>query len=307
MPAIWFDHFLTYARTANVDEHVNSYAALGFQPDEKTVRHEPGLRNRFIFLGPEYIEFCWVEEEALFVQADEQDKTQRRASRPFGIGLLAADIHALHDDWIRRGFTLPEVWSKAPRDAPPGTPPLWSFQDIPAALLPGTSCFALTYHSRPKDQPRRILQHPNTIYAIAGVSFVAHSSQERAACWRDLLAPTEALTPSRAGWEVHIGPHRVNWMSPEGYRSTFGWEWTSPAHPNAELAALHLLCTDLEQAKGMFRRGGREVSPLPGEGDEIWLVKPDDDDGFVFTLRQQPREAWLQERIARTGENLTFA
>lgn len=105
MTNINFDHFITYASADNIDDYIQEYAAQGFIPDEQTVRHEPGLRNRFIFLGVEYIEFCWVEDEELFTKGDDAEKSFRSAARPFGIGMVAEDIQAIHDDWTKRGRT----------------------------------------------------------------------------------------------------------------------------------------------------------------------------------------------------------
>ena len=54
MTNIQFDHFITFTSAINIDDYLEEYAAQGFVPEEKTVRHDPGLRNGFIFIGPEY-------------------------------------------------------------------------------------------------------------------------------------------------------------------------------------------------------------------------------------------------------------
>ncbi|MCK7485403.1 MAG: VOC family protein [Bacillus subtilis] len=171
MTNIRFDHFITYTSAENVDDYIKEYAAQGFTPDDQTVRHEPGLRNCFIFLGAEYIEFCWVEDEELFAKGDDADKSFRSAARPFGIGLISEDVQAVHDGWTKRGYSVPDVWSKAPRDAAPDVPPVWSFQDVPPGLLPGVSAFVLTYHRRKRDDIRKVLIHPNTTYALSEVTY----------------------------------------------------------------------------------------------------------------------------------------
>lgn len=307
MTNIRFDHFMTYTSAANLDDYLKEYATQGFVPHEKTVRHDPGLRNGFIFVGPEYVEFCWVEDEALFAAADAEEKLLRTTPRPFGLGMIADDVQAVHDDWMARGYSVPEVWSKVPRDATPNTPPVWSFQDIPSELLPGVSCFVLTYHTRPKDEVKQIKIAPNTIYAISGVTFVTTEPEARATCWRNLLAPGEQVNQSGTGFHVWIGPHRAMWMTPEDYQVSYGLNWMPFPHPVGELALLHLLASDLRVAKIMMEQSGRRTFPVSVRGEEELLIAPDARDGFIFIIRQQPIEMWLRERMGRTGEKLKLA
>lgn len=306
MANIWFDHFLTYSNAVNIDDYLKQYAAQGFLPEERTVRHDPGLRNRFTFLGPEYIEFLWVEDEELFAKADAEDKLLRASPRPCGIGMIAEDVNRIHADWTAQGYSLPEVWSKAPRDATPDTPPAWSFQGIPEELLPGASCFVLTYHNRPQGEEKNIKIHPNTIFAISGVTFVSKEPKARAMCWRKLLAPGEQVVQSELGFEVFIGPHRALWMTPDTYHSTYGLDWIPAPHAFGELAVLHLLASTIETAKKMIEQSEKQVLPIEVEDHEEFLITSDVRDGFIFCLRQQSPEKWLQERMARTGEKLKF-
>lgn len=307
MTTIRFDHFITYANAPSIDTYLQEYATLGFLPEERTVRHEPGLRNGFAFIGPEYLEFCWVEDEALFEKADDEDRLLQATPRPFAIGLVAGDIQAIHDDWTARGYSVPEIESAKPRDADPEAPPAWSFQEIPDDLLPGASCFALTYHLRPKDKERQVKIAPNTIYAVSGLTFVAPEPHARATCWRDLLAPGEPVRQSAGSASVRIAPHRATWMTPEAYQSAFGLDWQPHPLPQRELALLHLLATDLQVVKAMMEGAGRRTTALFVEGEEALLVTPDPRDGFVFLIFQQPAEAWLRERIGCTGERLNLA
>lgn len=68
------------------------------------MRHDPGLRNGFITIGPEYLEFLWVEDEALFAAAPQEERELRTPPRPFGIGIEAADVAAVRDAWVARGL-----------------------------------------------------------------------------------------------------------------------------------------------------------------------------------------------------------
>jgi hypothetical protein len=314
---IRFDHFITYTSAADIDDYLKEYAAMGFVPLERTVRHEPGLRNGFVRFGPEYIEFCWVEDEALFEDADEEEKLLRAAPRPFGLGIVSDEVQAVHDDWTARGFSVPEVSSKAARDAPPDSPPVWSFQVIPDELLPGASCFVLTYHLRPRDQVMEIKIAPNSVYAISGVTLVSAEPEARAACWRDLLAPGEPVLQTESGFQVWIGAHWARWMTAGDYEASYGLNWSpnllagpnlvGAPHPIGEMAILHLLASDLGIARSTLEQAGRKTTAVPVGREDGLLVAPDARDGFVFVLRQQPPETWLRERVERTGEKLRLA
>lgn len=304
MTGIRLDHFITYTSALDIDDYLKEYAAQGFVPHEKTVRHNPGLRNGFVFVGPEYLEFCWVEDEALFAEAEEEDKLLRDAPRPFGLGMVSDDVQAVHEGWVARGYTVPDVSSSAPRDAPADSPPVWSFQTIPSELLPGAWCFALTYHMRPKDKATDIRIGPNTIYAISGLTFVTPEPDVRATSWRDLLAPAEQIVRAGTSTEVRIGAHRVAWMTAEDYRVAFGMNWVPSVHPRGELALFHLLASNLGIARTTMEQAGRRVTPISLDEEDALLIAPDARDGFTFLVHQRPIESWLQERIGRTGEKL---
>jgi len=258
---------------------------MGFLVSDRTARHEPGLRDGFVFFVSQYIEFCWVEDEALFSEGEPEESDMRRAHRPFAIGLVSDDIQATHDDWLARGHDLPEVFSKAERGAD-NVPPRWSFQEIPEALLPGASCFALTYHvSR---SPETIA--PNSTYAIAGVTFVSSSAKEHASAWRDLLAPGASIDSSHDAHQVAIGPHIAQWMEPGQYQRRYGRAFDPAPHRFGELALLHVLATDLKRVDSALVGSGREVIPIdPTSGDGPGLfVPPDPQDGFSFLVTEQP-------------------
>jgi len=304
MTGIRLDHIITYTSAECIDSYLKEYAALGFVPAKETVRHDPGLRNGFVFIGPEYVEFCWVEDETLFEEASAQQRLLCATPRPFGLGVVAWDVGAVHDDWTARGYELPEVSSSAPRDAPADSPPVWSFQMIPEELLLGAWCFVLTYHRRSKDKATEITIGPNTIYAISGLTFVAPEPEVRATSWRDLLAPEEAVKPLSHGYCVQIGAHRAAWMKADHFTATYGLDWVPFPQPVGEVAMLHMLASDLSAAKTTLEQSGRQTSTVIVGVEEALLVAPDPRDGLVFTVQQQPVEEWLQERKAKTGETL---
>ena len=282
-PTVQFDHFITYIEAPSLEQHLDRYRAAGFAVADRTVRHDPGLRTGFVFFGDAYLEFAWVEDEALFAGADESEVARRKASRPWGIGFKADDVSRVHADWIRRGLAVPEVFSKAPRDAAPDAPPGWSFQDIPEALLPGAVCFVVTYHRARPGEPRK--PGTNTIYAIHGPTFVSAAPKQRATAWRDLLAPAAPILGSEQESAVTIGPHRATWLSPDRYRDTFGRAWTAAPHAFGELAPLHLLASDMRAAESALTTAGWEI--VPADQGAIF-VPPSPLDGFSFLISGGP-------------------
>src|SRR3712207_5505300 len=164
------DHVLTFANVPNIDDFVERYRALGFVVSDETRPYQPGLRNRFVQFGCEYLELVWVEREDEFARGGTEEFARmfpdlpslRQATRPFSIGFSSQDVEALHQQWTHAGWSLPPVWSFAP----PGMPPILSFQAIPDGLLPGASCFALTYHGAATSQARKVQRAANTTYAI---------------------------------------------------------------------------------------------------------------------------------------------
>ena len=164
------DHVLTYAAASSIDEHLETYRAAGFHVARVTARHRGGVRNGFVNFGPEYLECVWVEDEAAFAAGHPRmpgltDAELRRAARPFGIGFLAADVPALHEEWTARGDALSPPFHEWPPGAPAGAPPALTLQAIPGELLPGALCFALAYHFDAK--PASLVVPPNTVFAIA--------------------------------------------------------------------------------------------------------------------------------------------
>ncbi len=307
MPTLRLDHFITFTDAAVLEDHTAKYRAAGFNVLERTARHAGGLRTGFVAFWPEYMEFAWVEDQELFAQADGNYHQWRAALRPWGIGLATDDVRGLHDEWTARGCDVPAVESTIPRDAPADTPPVYSFQEVPADLLPGAHCFALTYHHPSiAAASRKIRPGSNTTYAIAGVTFVCAAPDVDAARWRDLLAPDAAVRHVQDGREVAIGPHLVQWCTPDGYRARYGRTWPGSPHEWGKLAVLHLLATDLELARRSLQGAGRHVAQIRiSQPDrDALLVSPDEHDGFVFAIEERPLDDWIRERNMLTGETL---
>lgn len=311
MENVRLDHFITVANVPDIDEYMQEYGRAGFSVVERSARHEPGLRDRFVSFGPEYLEFAWVEDEEAFSTGQDRSlfpnfAELRAGNRPFGIGLATDDARALRESWTGRGYTLPEVIEGLPRDAAPGSKPVWSFQPIPPDVVGGVVLFALTYHSRHGDVVRQVQVAPNTTYAIEGVTFVSASPEERAQRWRDLISPVGTVREEEDFCEVRTGPHFARWLTPLHYQEYLGLSYKEPPHAFAEMAAIHLLAEDLDRAEEMLAGAGRDVSrmPDPASGLDTLYVYPDPRDGFTFAIAQRPAQEWLAERTALTGEKL---
>ena len=301
------DHILTFANVNNIDEYVAEYRTIGFVVNEATYRYKPGLRNRFITLGCEYIELVWVEDEAAFAESSPEEFARmfpdlpalREVAHPFSIGFQTASVNALHDTWTSQGYDLPSIWSFAP----PGMPPVLSFQTIPSTLLPGVSGFALTYHNAAENQVHEAQMGPNTIYALEGITMVCATPATDAALWRDLLAPDLAVQDQGSVCTVNVGAHTVHWMTPEQYHAGYGLDQIETPHDSGNIAALHLLASDLDKAKAMLGSSGN--SALSAENSEQSHVKMSDPrDGLTFIIREYPIDRWCNERMALTGERI---
>ena len=309
MENVRLDHFITATLVDNVDDYMEEYTRAGFNVRPEGVRHEPGLRNRFISFGPEYLEFTWVEDESAFSSG--QDKTffpgialLRAGNRPFGIGLVTDDAQALHESWTARGYSLPDVITMPP----PGgdQAPIWSFQPVPGDAVGGVMLFALVYHTRPKDAVRKVQVSPNSTYAIEGVTFVSDTPQERATRWRDLLAPGQEIVERESFYEVRTGPHYARWVTPLHYQEYLGLSYKESPHSYGEMSIIHLLAEDLDKAETVIGEAGRDVARMPdyASGLDTVYVYADPRDGFTFAITQRPAQQWLEERTALTGEKI---
>lgn len=307
MSTAHIDHIITFANVSNIDDYVDQYRSRGFILSEATHRYKPGLRNRFVTLGCEYIELAWVEDEAVFAAGGTEEfarmfpdlPTLRLAARPFGIALKSASVEALHQAWTERGYTLPPVWSFAP----PGLPPVFSFQPIPSDLLPGARSFALTYHGEDRDKAREVQVAPNTVYALEGLTFVCATPEISATRWRDLLAPSGTIQQNEGVCTITIGAHTLHWMTPEHYRSCYSLPWVESPQGCGDIGALHLLVSDAGQAERMLGAEVRRIKNASGNG-QFLVIPPDTHDGLTFIIREYPIETWRSERMARTSEKL---
>jgi hypothetical protein len=296
------DHVLTYAAASSIDEHLDTYRAAGFHVARVTARHRGGVRNGFVNFGPEYLECVWVEDEAAFAAGHPRmpaltDSELRGAARPFGMGFLVEDVPALHEAWTVRGHALPPPFHERPPGAPADAPPALTLQAIPAELLPGALCFALTYHFDAK--PTNVIVPPNTVYGMAGVTFVSDRPEARARRCRDVLAPGAPL--EAGGTAFALGPHRLRWLTPGQFEAALGRAWVPPPHGRTEIAAIDVLAERLDRAEDLIGRAGRPVVRLERGSETRLVVGPGPRDGVVLAVRERPAAAWAAERGLALG------
>ncbi len=309
MAKLKLDHVITSTNIASIDVHLDDYRKAGFLPVEYTVRLDPGLRNGFIAIGPEYVEFAWVENADEFNRAAVANPilaALRAIPRPFRISFVTEDISAVHDEWTARGYDLPPIQSLKPQDAQPDDLPLWSLFDIPPSILRGVWFVVEQYHRHREGGMQEISMSPNTIYAMVGITFVSNVPGEQAARWRDVFALAEPVQREEGIVEVRLGPHVFTWMTPEKYQDTYRLPWEFANHPFGEIAILHLHANSLEKAHEMLYKAGRETAPISSDligGDGI-LILPDIRDGLTFLVTECPVQDWLDERTSITGEHI---
>jgi len=309
MPLIRLDHFLSYTNAKNIDNYLKIYETLGFIPMSQTVRHNPGLRNGFIAFNPEYIEFLWVEDEAVFQEkADDNHKQSRQDRRMYAIGLASEDIEALRSSWVNQGLTVEDIRYDRPRDADPDSDPRWAFLATPANALPGIHTFALSYLSRKPqstDRFKEISVAPNGIYGIFGITFVTEQPKFRARQWQQILAPDQELVETETFVQLMIGAHTLYWITPAIYGQIYEEPWIPASHAFGELAILHLLSNNLEQTRIFFEKVKRECKEITGLLKKQYLYLPKmANDGFRFEIAEKPADNWLHERTTITGESL---
>ncbi len=304
------DHILTFADVHNIDNYIARYRMLGFQVTNETRPYKPGLRNRFIQLGCEYLELVWVEDEAAFNAGGHEEFARmypdllalRSAARPFSLAFKTENVEALHQQWTGEGYALPEVWSFAP----PDMPPVLSFQTIPDDLLPGASAFAITYHlNTPASEVRHVRPAANTTYAVEGLTFVSNTPQENAARWQSLINPAARVYEAEQAYRVSTPPHAAWWMSPTVFQERYHVEYTPSPHRYGDIAAIHLLAEDLAAAAARLEQYAvPQTDPITQEN--LLVVSPIGNDGVTFIIREYPIERWQTERTHITGEQIVI-
>lgn len=299
--AAWADHFITYTEDA-VDSVMARYRRAGFitSPPERTVRHEPGLRNGFVYVGPEYLEFCWVEREDEFreqVAVEPYYATLRSEHRPFGIGFQVLEPENFRARLVESGLEMPDVLFARPQDAPIDSEPRWAYGMFPDGTTPGAHAFYLSYLGR--DGQRRnenFFVGENGIFLIVGAVLVSPMPRTRLQQWSSHLLGSEQ-SDARDSRGVAYGPHAYIWITPAEWNRLSGAPYPDPPAEFQELSAVVALSFDLERTERFLESASfpfqRSTIDLPvfGRHEGLFLF-PDPRDGFPMLILEGAVQDW---------------
>src|SRR4051812_4917978 len=107
------EHIFSLINAKNLEEHLEHYKKAGFNVSSQTVRHPPGLRNGFAYIGCEYIEFEWVENAKEYKEGKKayHDVFQKHPA-PFGFGFEEPNIEAFHGRLEASGLMISKIYSR---------------------------------------------------------------------------------------------------------------------------------------------------------------------------------------------------
>ncbi len=295
------EHIFSLINAKKLEDHLEAYMKAGFVVSPQTVRHPPGLRNGFAYIGCEYIEFEWVENVRKYKKGKKAyHDVFRKHPAPFGFGFEEPNIEAFHERLEKNGIKIPKIYSRGPSDAKKGDAPWWSFQDLAAKLLPGVFPFVLRYEKRDYTKGRNAYCGPNKIFALSGVTFVTKTPQKDAVAWCEILSPRAKPHKVDGSIQVPIGPHRMEWLTAKAFEKKYGRKPYMP--PSGRFASLrktgllHVLSDDLETTRKVLSRAGRTVTEVEVDGQHCLYVEPIKSDGFTFLIREYSLAKWKKER-----------
>jgi len=297
------DHFIAFTDTP-IETLLDRFGRAGFavaSPDQ-TVRVPPGLRNGFVFIGPDYLEFCWVEREEEFAEGVARDRGLRRireGQRPYGIAFRTEDAARFREGLLRRGFDVPDVVVARPSDAPEDAPSAWAFGALPPASTPGAHAFYMAYLAGAGERPRVFDVGRNGIFLVVGAVFVAERPDLRTRAWARLFGEDSLLVENRG---FALGPHTFVWVTPSEWERIAGRPYPvgGPFH---EIAAVVVRSEDCARTEEALIAGGipvvRRHLALPGFDSEPGLVVfPEVAGGFPMIVLPGEREPWMRWREA---------
>ncbi len=306
----WADHFITYTEEP-VDQRMARYRRAGFlvSPPEWTVRHDPGLRNGFLYVGPDYLEFCWVEREEAFeeqARVEPYYRSLRDGHRPYGIGFQVRDPEGFRSRLVRAGVEMPEVLLARPSDSADDSPPRWAYGMFPEGMTPGVHSFYLAYLGEDgQRRNERFFVGENGVFLFVGALFVSPTPVGRVRQWSALL---DGGADVRTRSAVVHGPHAYVWVSPEGWGRMTGTEFPDSSASVHELTAVIALSYDLARTRRFVESAGIAQSDieidLPWLGErEALLIDPDPRDGFPMIVLEGGLTAWKEWRDGVAGSS----
>lgn len=295
-PALRLDHVLTFTSVSAVEEQLDRYRAGGFVVSDHIAAWAPGLRNGFVNLWPEYLELLCVADDDAFATAPAELRQARGAVRPYGLGFYCEDTTSLHAQWSERGIALPEpeylrLATTSDEDRP-------DFCEMALPDLAGAACFVLTSFFPGAAMRRRMQVAPNTVFGLAGVTFVNDDPLAAADRWRSVLRPAPGRVPAGSGQVVH-GVHRFTWLYPTDL--TEGYGLRRQIGP-PDIAVVHLLAEQPTVTAQMMAAAGWVVHE---RSHDIFVVGGHPADGINFTVTSGSADERRHQRATVLGEHLT--
>lgn len=268
---------------APVEQHLDRYREAGFLVSDHIADWDPGLRNGFIELWPEYLEILTVADENVFAdEAPAQLKSERARGGIHALEFYSHDTRGVHAALTGAGNHLPDVCEARLASTPADSPPDFLFLELPH-LLQGTSTITMT-SMYPDAAMRRLVQvAPNGVFGLAGLTILDEDPDAAARRWSDLTEP---------------GVHDIEFLSSQEWRT----RWPE-ATQSAGVVCVHLLSEDVSRTVTAMTAAGWEAAGTPTIPGRVDLL-PHPADGMRFTVRSGGPHTWIRRRLEVLGEHL---
>lgn len=266
--------------SAPVEQHLDRYRAAGFSVSDHIARWDPGLRNGFVELWPEYLELLTVEDEAAFERdADQTLVAQRASARIHAVELYSQDTPLVRERLSAAGVELPAVQEARMATTDAEARPDFYFLELPQ--LPGTLATTMTSTFEGTAMRRFAKVSPNGVFGLAGLTMVVDDVRQAQRLWAAVIEP---------------GVHDLDFTTASGWQ-----ERCEQAGPETGVVCLHLLSQDVDRTvTAMLAAGWERGSDLDGHPHLL----PHPGDHVRFTIRPGNVETWLRRRREVLGEQL---
>jgi hypothetical protein len=258
-------------------------------------------------MGPDYIEFNWVERQKEFAKDKSNYHDEfRKHPGPAGFGFETLEVEQFNRSLNSKGYKVPSVKSRGPSDAKKGDKPWWTFQNFKRRTLPGVIPFALRYETRDLSKPRKSFIGKNGIFAIVGVTFVAKDPIKDAKRWGDVFG-VKILNKAQDYVSITLGAHTLKWMKTSVFKSVYDSGAWLPYKGRfthlRKMALLHLYAEDLDRAEKYLNIAGFKTQHINKPDLNGIYVHPMKSDGYAFFISKYSVKSWLTER-RKLGQKL---
>ena len=296
---IRIDHYITDTNI-NIFELLKKYMDIGFVSDlDSTVKHEPGLRTGFLYLGPkpgtDYIEFLSVENAESYKAAQEKGREDSRVGEliPYGVGVRVKNIEALHKELTEQKVAVKDVFSKRPEGKDESTPFVWSFMDLENSKAKLNSFYVEYLLSSTEKQISgyKLVEGKNGIYALAGLLCEFASEQDAYEALKQDFPESSLHIKSD---KLKLGCHEIISLSKEKIRKTC--VENNHKYPNfnedLNLNGILLYTENLDKTEEHFKG---KWKPYFRVENEIWIL-PSEIEGLFAVIQEKPKSEYLESR-----------